>query len=82
MKLLAPLKSVDESNKMLENMWKNKQLVMGFGHRIYKKEDPRSDIINFEAKVFPGINLFWLGSCTMLLGFFVAYWHRYTTKNA
>ena len=26
-------------------MWKNKQLVMGFGHRIYKKEDPRSDII-------------------------------------
>ena len=43
---------------------------------------PRSDIINFEAKVFPGINLFWLGSCTMLLGFFVAYWHRYTTKNA
>eukprot|EP00919_Chromeraceae_sp_WS-2016_P011637 GHVR01027195.1.p1 GENE.GHVR01027195.1~~GHVR01027195.1.p1 ORF type:complete len:131 (+),score=7.54 GHVR01027195.1:632-1024(+) len=30
---------------MLENKWKSKELVMGFGHRIYKKEDPRSDII-------------------------------------
>ena len=30
---------------MLEDMWKKKQLVMGFGHRIYKKDDPRSDII-------------------------------------
>ena len=37
MKLLEPLKSVNESNQMLEGMWKNKQLVMGFGHRIYKK---------------------------------------------
>lgn len=45
MKLLEPIKSVEESNKVLETMWKNKQLVMGFGHRIYKKEDPRSDII-------------------------------------
>jgi len=27
---------------MLEAKWKNKELVMGFGHRIYKKEDPRS----------------------------------------
>lgn len=42
MLLLQPLKSVDESNKLLEGMWQKKQLVMGFGHRIYKKEDPRS----------------------------------------
>ncbi len=26
-------------------MWSKKQLVMGFGHRIYKKDDPRSNII-------------------------------------
>lgn len=45
MKLLEPIKSVQESNKVLEGMWEKKQLVMGFGHRIYKKEDPRSDII-------------------------------------
>ena len=45
MKLLEPLKSVQESNRLLESMWEKKQLVMGFGHRIYKKEDPRSDII-------------------------------------
>lgn len=45
MKLLSPIKSVGESNAMLEGKWKNKDLVMGFGHRIYKKEDPRSDII-------------------------------------
>ncbi len=42
---------------------------------------PRSDIINLEAKIFPGINLFWLGSCLMLAGFFIAYWNRYSNKN-
>lgn len=45
MKFLGALKSVEESNKLLEDIWKKKGLVMGFGHRIYKKEDPRSDII-------------------------------------
>ena len=45
MKLLDPIKSVEESNAVLEGIWKKKGLVMGFGHRIYKKEDPRSDII-------------------------------------
>lgn len=43
---------------------------------------PRSDIINLEAKIFPGINLFWLGSCMMLAGFFIAYWNRYRSKYA
>ncbi len=45
MKFLGPIKTIDESNKLLEDIWKKKGLVMGFGHRIYKKEDPRSDII-------------------------------------
>ncbi len=45
MRLLDPIKSVEESNEVLEGKWKKKELVMGFGHRIYKKEDPRSDII-------------------------------------
>jgi 2-methylcitrate synthase len=37
MKLIESLPSIEDSNKMLENKWKNKELVMGFGHRIYKK---------------------------------------------
>lgn len=45
MKLIESLPSIEDSNKMLETKWKNKELVMGFGHRIYKKEDPRSEII-------------------------------------
>ena len=45
MKLLDGIKSVEDSNKFLENKWKNKELIMGFGHRIYKKDDPRSNII-------------------------------------
>ena len=45
MKMLEELKTVDDSNKFLESKWKNKELVMGFGHRIYKKDDPRSNII-------------------------------------
>lgn len=30
---------------------------------------PRNDWIYLEARLFPGINLFWVGSITMLLGF-------------
>ena len=37
---------------------------------------PRSDIIILEAKEFPGINLFWLGSIVMILGFIFALWQR------
>lgn len=45
MKMLETLQSVEDSNKFLESKWKNKELIMGFGHRIYKKDDPRSNII-------------------------------------
>jgi 2-methylcitrate synthase len=45
MKMLEGLKSVEESNAFLEARWKAKDLIMGFGHRIYKKDDPRSNII-------------------------------------
>jgi 2-methylcitrate synthase len=45
MKMLEGLKSVEESNAFLEGKWKAKDLIMGFGHRIYKKDDPRSNII-------------------------------------
>lgn len=45
MKMLEELKTVQESNAYLEAKWKAKDLIMGFGHRIYKKDDPRSNII-------------------------------------
>lgn len=45
MKMLENIHSVEESNKFLEDKWKNKSLIMGFGHRIYKKDDPRSNIV-------------------------------------
>lgn len=45
MKMLEELKSVEDSNKFLDAKWKAKDLIMGFGHRIYKKDDPRSNII-------------------------------------
>ena len=37
---------------------------------------PRSDIIILEAKEFPGINLFWLGSILMIVGFVIALFQR------
>lgn len=37
---------------------------------------PRSDFIVLEAIVFPGINLFWLGSALMMAGFFFSIYAR------
>ena len=31
-------------------MWKKKELIMGFGHRVYKKGDPRNPIHKELAK--------------------------------
>lgn len=45
MHLLKTFTSIEDANKKLEAMWQKKELVMGFGHRVYKKEDPRSNII-------------------------------------
>ncbi len=42
------------------------------------EEVPRSDLIIFEAKEFPGINLFWYGSISMMLGFLFALIRRYS----
>ncbi len=42
---------------------------------------PRSDIIALEAILFPGINLFWLGSLMMLIGMLVAMAIRMNAKK-
>jgi cytochrome c-type biogenesis protein CcmF len=38
---------------------------------------PRSDYIILQATIFPGINLFWVGSVMMMLALFIAAWRRY-----
>src|SRR6185369_5047686 len=45
MELIARFATPDETEAGVMEMLKSKQLIMGFGHRVYKKADPRSDII-------------------------------------
>lgn len=42
MELIAKFKSADEAEASLLEMLRQKQLIMGFGHRVYKKCDPRT----------------------------------------
>ena len=45
MELLDSIGSIDRVTDYLNDMFSRKEKVMGFGHRVYKKEDPRSPII-------------------------------------
>ncbi|HLB41590.1 MAG TPA: citrate/2-methylcitrate synthase [Gammaproteobacteria bacterium] len=47
MKLVSSFKTADQAEKGVEDMLAKKMRIMGFGHRVYKKSDPRSDIIKF-----------------------------------
>ena len=49
MHMLKPYRSPDAAESAIREMLAKKQLVMGFGHRIYKGGDPRN-------KVFKGIS--------------------------
>jgi 2-methylcitrate synthase len=50
MELIARFKSPDEAEQKLMVMLDNKAKIMGFGHRVYKDSDPRSDIIKRWSK--------------------------------
>ena len=41
MEYLSGIKSISDADKFLDFHFNNKKLIMGFGHRVYKKEDPR-----------------------------------------
>lgn len=41
MAFLAPLQTIQDADKFINHQFQNKKLIMGFGHRVYKKEDPR-----------------------------------------
>ena len=45
MELISRFETPDEAEAAILDMLTRKQLVMGFGHRVYKTSDPRSDII-------------------------------------
>jgi 2-methylcitrate synthase len=45
MMLIQRFPTPDEAEEGLLDLLERKELVMGFGHRVYKKSDPRSDII-------------------------------------
>jgi 2-methylcitrate synthase len=48
--LLEQFKTPDEAERHIKEMLLKKQLVMGFGHRVYKTSDPRSALIKEWAK--------------------------------
>jgi len=50
MALIQQFKTPEEAEKEIMNMLNNKQLIMGFGHRVYTTADPRSVVIKRWAK--------------------------------
>lgn len=50
MELLSEFKDPDEAEQKLMTMLAKKAKIMGFGHRVYKDCDPRSDIIKAWSK--------------------------------
>jgi 2-methylcitrate synthase len=50
MLFLSKIKSKDEADAVLKSMFSKKELIMGFGHRVYKKGDPRHILIKEWSK--------------------------------
>ncbi|MBI2347734.1 MAG: 2-methylcitrate synthase [Deltaproteobacteria bacterium] len=50
MALIERFSAPDEAEKGILGMLAAKQLIMGFGHRVYKISDPRSDVIKAWSK--------------------------------
>ena len=50
MELISSFDSPLDAEKSIRNMLKARRLVMGFGHRVYKKGDPRSAIVKDLAR--------------------------------
>lgn len=45
MRLISQFKTPEQAEQDIKEMLASKTKIMGFGHRVYKKSDPRSDII-------------------------------------
>ena len=44
-KLVNSIKDVDEATKIIPKMLSEKKKIMGFGHGVYKVQDPRSEVV-------------------------------------
>lgn len=56
--LIKRFKNADDAESGILQMLANKELIMGFGHRVYTTRDPRSDIIKTFAKELADTNTF------------------------
>ncbi len=54
MELIQTFKDPDDAEAGLKKMLANKEKIMGFGHRVYKKADPRNGIIKEWSKKLAG----------------------------
>lgn len=54
MNLIQSFSSVEEAEDGIMHQLAQKQLIMGFGHRVYKTSDPRSNIIKAQALALAG----------------------------
>jgi 2-methylcitrate synthase len=52
MELISKFRDPDDADRGLHEMFAKKELVMGFGHRVYKTSDPRNAIIKRWSKKF------------------------------
>ncbi len=50
MELIASFDTPQDAEKSIKNMLDARRLIMGFGHRVYKNGDPRSDIVKELAR--------------------------------
>jgi 2-methylcitrate synthase len=50
MELISQFDSPGAAEKAILHMLETKRLIMGFGHRVYKSGDPRSDIVKSWAR--------------------------------
>jgi len=50
MRLISNYKTPEQAEKGVRELLAKKAKIMGFGHRVYKKSDPRSDIIKEWSK--------------------------------
>lgn len=50
MKFLQGIETKEQADEIMEKMFKNKEKIMGFGHRVYKKGDPRHKLVKEWSK--------------------------------
>ena len=50
MELIASFDTPQQAEKSIKHMLDARRLIMGFGHRVYKNGDPRSDIVKELAR--------------------------------